>query len=239
MLSSFAMAVLLARRELASALARPWAATMLGAWLVLAATLTLWLDDVFGGGRATMASAQFWFGAALVLWVPAVSGSSLAGRSGRTLASLPISAVEQVLGHWLAHGALVGAALTLTVPWWVALGVHGSLDPGPVVAGYLGLALVGGALCAVGVAASAWAERPATAVLTTLLVGGVPWWVGVALPLVPAPWVPWVLPLSASHHLARLAAGSVELGSVVALGAAIVVPLRVAVHGVHHRRLGP
>jgi len=229
--------LLIARRELASALCRPRAAVLLWAWLALVANLSLWLDDVLAAGVASMARPHFWFGAALLLWVPAVSTRSLTGTARRRLLTLPVSPLALVVGHWLAHVVFVGLALGLTLGWPLALAAAGPLDPGPVVAGYLGLWAVGAALCAVGVAAAAWLDSAASAFVVTLVVGGGPWLVGVALPLVPARWVGWVQPLSAAHHLERMAAGAVEPGGLAAIAAVAVIGLRLAVHALHHRRL--
>ena len=177
----------------------------------------------------------------LLFLVPATTMRALADerRTGawQVLGALPVTPTEHVLGKWLGAVALVALALLLTAPWPLAIAAHGALDPGPAVAAYLGLLLFGGALAAVGIAASAATDSQVVAFLVALAAGLVPFLVGQALPLLPAALVPAVAALTFDTHFEALSRGVVDSRSVVWFAAVVAVALRLAVHLVDRQRL--
>lgn len=232
---------IIAEREVAAAFGRPAAWVLLGGALGLFSLLTLWVDDVLAGGVASVRGPLGW--AAWVLWlvVPAATMGTFSEerRSGvaELVGALPISPLERVLGKWLGVMGLVVATLVTTLPWPVAVGALGALDPGPVFGGYLGLLLFGGALAAVGIACSAASESQAVAFAAALGLTGLPMVVGQALSRVPGPWAPWVAAATPGPVLAELARGVVEPGAIGLLVAVTIFGLRVAVHALEHERL--
>lgn len=231
----------IAVRELASAFGRPLAYAVLALYLALFSLLTLWFDDLFLGGVASLRRPFFWLGACLLFVVPATTMRLLAEerRSGTfaVLGSLPLGPTELVLGKWLGAVGLVAVALLLTLPWPMAVAWYGEPDPGPILGGYLGLLLGGAALAAIGVAASAVTESQVVAFLLALAVGLVPWLVGFALPLVPPGWVSLVEAFTFDHQFQNLARGVLDTRSVLFFGLVAAVALRVAVHALEHERL--
>ena len=234
-------ALAIAVRELSSAFGRPLAYAVLAVFVGVFALLTLWFDDLFLGGVASLRRPFFWLGTCLLFLVPATTMRLLAEerRTGTfaVLGSLPMPPTALVVGKWLGAVALVAVALLLTLPWPVAVAWYGDPDPGPIVGGYLGLLLGGAALAAVGVAASAATESQVVAFLLALAAGLVPWLVGHALPLVPAPIVGAVELFTFDHHFQNLARGVLDSRSVVFFGAVTAVALRLAVHLVERERL--
>jgi ABC-2 type transport system permease protein len=86
------------------------------------------------------------------------------------LATRPVRDLEIVLGKFLAAWALLGAALVPTLVYAVTVAALGRVDPGPVVAGYLGLLLLGGAYVAIGLWASSITENQIVAFIVGFLV---------------------------------------------------------------------
>ena len=74
--------------------------------------------------------------------------------SYETLLTLPVTYLDVVLGKFLAAVAFVGAMLLPTGLYAVTVFFLGQLDWGPVVGGYIGALLLGGAFSAVGLFAS-------------------------------------------------------------------------------------
>jgi ABC-2 type transport system permease protein len=229
------------RRELLGLFGHPLAYVALIAFAGLVALLSLWFDDVLRGGVATMNRPFFWISACFLFFVPAITMRLIAEerRSGslHLLATLPLRPVDIVLGKWLAAVVTIAVALAMTVGYPLALARLGPLDWGPVVGGYLGLLLMGGAFAAVGVATSAVTESQVIAFLLAAVVCAVPWVVGSALPLVPAAWVPVVQTFTFEYHFSNLARGVVDTRSLVFFGGVIAVGLRSAVLVLEHRRL--
>ena len=233
--------LIIASREVASAFRRPLAYVVLGGFIALVSLLALWLDDVLLGGIASMRRPFFWMSAALLFVVPALTMGALSEerRSGHlhVLGSLPIRASSVVLGKWLAVVWWVVVALALTLPVPMLVGWYGDLDPGPVMAGYLGLFLAAAALAAGGTAASAMVDHPVSAYLLALEVGVVPWLLEWVLPLVDSTWVPLLQYLSFDFHFSNLAAGVLDTRSLVFFGSVTALFLRVATHALERQRL--
>lgn len=74
--------------------------------------------------------------------------------SYETLLTLPVTYLDVVLGKFLASVAFVAAMLLPTGLYAVTVFFLGQLDWGPVVGGYIGALLLGGAFSAVGLFAS-------------------------------------------------------------------------------------
>jgi ABC-2 type transport system permease protein len=70
------------------------------------------------------------------------------------LVTLPVTFRDIVLGKYLASVIFIAAVLAPTLFYPVFISFMGSLDWGPVLGGYAGALLLGGAFCAVGLFAS-------------------------------------------------------------------------------------
>jgi ABC-2 type transport system permease protein len=91
--------------------------------------------------------------------VPAISmrliAEELSVGSYETLLTLPVTYLDVILGKFLACVAFVAAMLVPTLAYAVTVSALGELDWGPVIGGYVGALLLGGAFAAVGLFASA------------------------------------------------------------------------------------
>ncbi len=154
---------------------REWAAYFRSAagWVVVALFLALqglvfWMFVQFLGRPDAPPGGvmEFFFGGTILYWIAlgllatVVPMRLLAEevRSGtiEPLLTAPVSAGEVVLGKWLAALTFYLAAWAPTSLYLVYLRhVGAALDPGPIAAGYLGTVLLGAAVLAVGLLASA------------------------------------------------------------------------------------
>jgi len=236
-------ALVVLRRELAVAVGQPLAVASLVAYAGMVGLLALWFDDALTAEVASMRQPFFWMSACLLWLAPAITMRSFAEeRRAGTLqlqATWPLAPAEIVVGKWLAAWILALAALATTAGYPLAIGAYGPLDPGPVVGGYLGLALLAGAWTAVGLAASAFADSQAVAFLAAVALTAGPWWVGLALPLVPGAWAPAVQAWTVAYHLGHFTAGVLDTRSVGFFALVTAVALRWAVLALEHRRLRP
>lgn len=90
--------------------------------------------------------------------VPAVTmrlfSEELNVGSYEMLLTLPVTVGQVVAGKFLAGTLFVAAMLVPTLAYPVSISFLGGLDWGPVLGGYLGAVLLGGAFCAVGLLSS-------------------------------------------------------------------------------------
>jgi len=90
--------------------------------------------------------------------VPAVTmrlfSEELSVGSYEILLTMPVTMLDIVLGKFLASVVFVAAMLIPTVAYPITVSFLGQLDWGPVVGGYIGAVLLGGAFSAIGLFAS-------------------------------------------------------------------------------------
>lgn len=169
--------LLIARRELASY----FRGTM--GYVVIA--LLLLLDGLFfngfvlGGGEnlSSKILQQFFYfsfgvtaAAGLLLTMRLLAGEAR-DETLVLLYTAPINDWQIVLGKWLSSFAFVMLLVALTIYMPLMIGVNGSVHPGHVAAGYLGLTLVAATSTAIGIFASSLTRHQLVAgVLGALIV---------------------------------------------------------------------
>ena len=84
--------------------------------------------------------------------------------------TLPVTTLEVVVGKFLAGTVFVVLMLVPTVFYAVSVSVVGSPDYGPIIGGYLGAILLGGAFSAVGVFASTLSKNQIVAFIIGLAI---------------------------------------------------------------------
>ena len=229
------------RREPSGYFGQPLAYIALTIFMVLLAFPTLFLQDVLLAEVATMRVPFFWTGVAFLFLIPALTMRLIAeeARTGslELVATLPITPTELVFGKWLAAVAMVAVALLLTLSFPIVLGSYATLDPYTVIAGYLGMFLMGSAFAAVGVAASAVTRYQVLAFLVAFGIIAIPFALGFALEAVDVGWLNVVQYLTFEYHFSNLARGVLDSRSFMFFGAIIAVALRGAVLVLQTRRL--
>lgn len=121
---------------------------------------------------------------------PAVAMGSWAGerKTGTIefMLTLPVKPAHVVMAKFLGGLALVATAVVLTFPAPLTVAFVGDLDWGPVVGGYVGMILLGGAYLAIGMFFSALTENQIVAFVLgligcfTLFIVGEPLMIGAA-----------------------------------------------------------
>lgn len=248
------------RRELASAFDQPLAYLLVPIYGILVGGFTLWFDDVFVAGNASMRGVFFWAGFFLLILVPALTMRVFAEerRSGtiEILSTLPIAESELVAGKFLATFSLVLLLIASTLgyplmlaalstpaggpdsaPFVVRMFTECGLDWGPVFGGYLGLGLLGAALTAIGLGASSVTSNPIVAFLTALAITTFPYVLGLFLDRVPTALLPLFQYLSFGYHVDNLNRGVLDLRDLVFWGGLSGLGMHHAVWTLERRRL--
>jgi ABC-2 type transport system permease protein len=229
------------RRELSSSFDSPLAYIVVPVFLGLVATFALWFQDVFAQGVASLRTFFFWSSLFFVVLVPAITMRLFAEerRTGslELLVTLPVSELQVVLGKYLSALALLLVALLLTATYPISMAMLGDLDWGPVFGGYLGLLLLGAALCGIGTAASALTSNQVVAFLLAMVLCLLPFATGFFLHKVPAAVLPVVQYLSFDYHFNNLARGVLDSRDLVYFLSVAAVGLAVAVLALRNDRL--
>ncbi|MCB9794510.1 MAG: ABC transporter permease [Alphaproteobacteria bacterium] len=229
------------RRELSGYFDSPLAYIVIPTFLGLVGLFSLFFNDLFATGLATVRTVMFWSAMFLLLLVPALTMRLFAEekRTGslELLATLPLGEAELVLGKYLAALTLILVALGLTFTYPLTVAQLGTLDWGPVIGGYLGLALAAAAYTAIGTAASSLTSNQVVAFLIALGLCLVPYVMGFFLHRVPGAFVPVVQYLSFDYHFNGLARGVIDTRNLVFFGGVIGLFLHVAVFALEQRRL--
>ena len=165
----FAVAV----REFFASLASPAAWVFLVIFLVMANVCTFVFSDILSLGQAELSPFFNWMPWLFMFLMPAL-GMPLWAEERRVgtfelTLSYPVSLWELVFGKYLAGMALVTAALLLTLPVPITIGVLGKPDINAIVCGYAGALLVGSAFLAVSSFCSALSKSQTASFLLALL----------------------------------------------------------------------
>lgn len=222
-------ALTIARREVSSYFDLPIAYVVLPAFLILSGLYVFVLQPFFLVGRATLRPFFEFAPFIFTLFVPAITMRLFAEerRSGNleVLLTWPVGDLALVVGKFLGAFALLTLALALTLPFPLAVDAIGDLDWGPVIGGYLGLMLLGGAYLAIGLLVSALTHNQIIAFIGGFVVCFTLYVAGKALPLVPPALAPWLEAISFDRRFAGIARGVVDLRDVAFFVSAIVVGL--------------
>lgn len=206
----------IARRELQSYFDSPVAYIVLVAFLLLSGWM--FFSPLFLLGHADMrtlfAPAPFGPTMLLVILAPAITMRLVADerRSGtlEMLLTLPVRHVEVIIGKFLAGWSLILIALASTGIWALSVASLGELDLGPVLSGYVGLALFSAGLTAVGLLCSTWTDKQIVAFIVGFATCGVLYFVYWLQFFVPQSLAGVVEYLSVSAHLENPARGVID-----------------------------
>jgi len=184
----------------------------------------------------------------MLFLVPAVTMRLVSGeyRSGRydLMASWPVAPVRWVVGKWLSAVAVVAVLLVGTSFYFGLTSVLGEMSETPVapewqplVTSLLGLLLLGGAVAAWGVAASAALKHQAGAYFLAFALGLMLFLVGQLEPYAPGVLGRLASELALSDHFLRFAGGVLDSRDVLYFLGLTAVGLMVASAFLEQRRL--
>ncbi|HSV97670.1 MAG TPA: ABC transporter permease [Spirochaetota bacterium] len=126
------------------------------------------------------------------------------------LMTLPVSARDVVLGKLLAGAAFVAIMLAPTLFYAFSAALVGSLDPGPVIGGYLGALLLGLAFSAIGVFASSLTKNQIVAFIIGLIICLVMTLADKFLFFLPSPLLNAVEYIGADFHFRNFSRGIID-----------------------------
>ena len=128
-------------------------------FLILSGFFTFSVSHYFEAGQADLQSFFFWHPWLYLILVPAAAMRLWAEerRSGtiELLLTMPVTTTQAILGKFIAAWLFLVLALALTFPMVMTVSYLGQPDPGPILCGYLGSALLAGAFVSVGMFTSA------------------------------------------------------------------------------------
>lgn len=212
-------ALIIARRELGSYFDLPIAYVVVPAFLALSATFLFVLNPFFLNDQASLRPLFEFAPFVFTLFAPAITMRALAEerRSGmiEVLLAWPVSDWSLVFGKFLGAWALLTVAVALTLPAALSIAAIGPLDWGPVVGGYLGLVLLGGAYLAIGLSVSALTENQIAAFIGGFVACFVAYALGQAAAVFPPEVAAVVERLGFQTRFAPIARGVIDSRDVV------------------------
>ncbi len=131
------------------------------------------------------------------------------------LLTYPVRDGEVLLGKYLAAVALYLVMLLFTALYPGVLAYFARLEWGPLLSGYLGLVLLGGAFLAIGVLASSLTENQIVAAIATFGILLISWVIGWSADFAGQGWGKLLSRLSIQEHFDSFAKGVIDTKDVV------------------------
>ncbi len=135
--------------------------------------------------------------------------------SYETLLTLPVSFTDIAIGKFIASVAFTVCMLLPTISYAFCISMVGDLDPGPVIGGYIGAVLLGGAYCAIGIFASCLTRNQIVAFIIGSFFCFTFTIISKLLLFVPAPLTGIVGFLGADSHFQNIAKGVIDSRDII------------------------
>jgi ABC-2 type transport system permease protein len=172
--------------------------------------------------------------------VPAITMRLFAEEKGsgtlEMLITMPVRDWEVVLGKFLAGVAMLAAIVGMTAFYGVTLSLLGPVDAGPMLTGYLGIFLMGGAYVAIGVMASSLTRNQIVAFILAFGISFALFIFGQIVHYAPDWLAPVLSFLSMGNHFESLSRGVVDSRDVVFYLSVMVVSLVIATASLESRK---
>ena len=172
--------------------------------------------------------------------IPAMTMRLLAEERGsgtlEMLITMPVRDWEVVLGKFLAGLAMLATVVGMTCFYAVSLSLLGPVDKGPMVTGYIGLLLMGGAYVAIGVMASALTRNQIVAFILAFAISFALFIFGQITQFAPDWLAPVLTFLSMGNHFDALSRGVIDSRDVVFYVSVMVVCLVIATATLQSRK---
>ncbi len=152
------------------------------------------------------------------------------------LLTSPVRDSEVIIGKFLGGLGIMVAMLALTLYYPLVLIAFGDPDLGPIVAGYIGLFLLGGACLAVGVFAS---SLTANQIVAAVVSGGILfalWFAGSAGQVLPAAFGQVFSYISLSYYFPDFITGIIDTRGIVYYLSVMVIFLFLAIRSLENSR---
>jgi gliding motility-associatede transport system auxiliary component len=221
------------KKDIRLALARPVIFAFVATFALGAGALTFYPGHFFDANRADLTTLFVFLPWLLALLTPALAMEALSAerRAGTAelLFALPLNAAQVVIAKAVSMWLICMVALIATMSLWISVSWLGHPDHGSIIAGYLGLALLAAAFCALSLAASASTSSQALAFLGALT-ANIVLMLG-ALPLVrnlPKPLASALEDFSVPVHQSHFLRGVISLNDVIFFISLVAFGLMVA-----------
>ena len=176
----------------------------------------LYFRSFFIAGQIQMRDYLFFLPWIFLVFIPAVSMRLWAEEKKmgtiEVLMTLPVRDYEVVWGKFLASFCFLFVTLALSFPIPLTLSLLGKVDMGPIIGGYVGALLLGGAYLAIGLFVSGLAENQIVAFIIAIILSFALFIIGEEIVLfsVPNALVPWFSYLGLGKHFASLQRGVID-----------------------------
>ena len=135
--------------------------------------------------------------------------------SYETLLTLPVSFVDIAIGKFLAAVFFTACMLIPTIFYPISIAMVGNIDPGPVIGGYIGAILLGGAYCTIGIFASCLTRNQIVAFIIGASLCFALTIIDKLLFFVPGPLTGFVGFLGADFHFQNIAKGVIDSRDII------------------------
>jgi ABC-2 type transport system permease protein len=175
-----------------------------------------------------------------VFFIPAISMRLVAEekKSGTVelLFTYPIRDSEIILGKYFAALGLILVLLAFTLVYAFSVSTLGDMDGGQVVAGYIGLILIGAAYLAIGIFASSITENQIVAFIVALAISFFFFILDKILFFVPASLASILEYLAIEYHFQSIARGVLDSRNLIYYFSMIFIGLMLASHALSRRK---
>ena len=226
------------RKELKAYFNSPIAYVVMTVFLLMAGWF--FTSDLFLVGQATLRTFFEVSRLIFVFFVPAITMRLLAEErasgSLELLVTYPVTDLEIVISKWLASVTLLVITLGFTLVYFFTVVVLGNPDEGTVFGGYLGLLLMGGAGCALGLFTSSLTRNQVVAFVLAFSVLFALFMLHNLLVFLPAGIGTVLEYLSFGYHLDNLSRGVIDSRDILYFLSLIVLGLALASDRLADRR---
>jgi len=226
------------RKEVKSYFVSPTAYIVIAVFLVITGwffTLNLFKENL-AHMRAIFDILPF----LLVIFAPAMSMRLISEerKSGtmELLMTMPVKDFDVVAGKFLAAMTLYTVALLFTLFYPITVSILGNAEVGPIVAGYIGLVLLGGAYLAIGILGSSMSDSQIVAFILSFLIAGIFAILIFSSMVMPGALADVVQYLSTTYHFQNIARGVIDSRDVIYYLSLIFMSLLLASRAIAQRK---
>lgn len=224
---NLATSILIARKELRSYFFSPVAYIVIVIFLIV--TGWFFFSPFFLLGRADLRGFFSLLPIILVFFVPAITMRTYSEEFGtgsyEILYTLPVTTLDILVGKYVASLIFILLMIvpTFSYPLWISS--VGDLDWGPVFGGYIGVILLTGGYCAVGLFTSSLTKNQIVAFISATTICFFLYFIDKVLFLVPSFMAGFLQFLSADFHFRNVSKGVIDSRDVVYFFSLIAVAL--------------
>jgi ABC-2 type transport system permease protein len=149
---------------------------------------------------------------------------------------MPVRDFDVIFGKFLAAFSLYAVALLLTAVYPMTIAILGDPQGGPIVAGYIGLLLIGASYLAIGVLGSAMTENQIVAFILSFMISAVFAILVFSANIIPPPAADIIQYLSTSYHFQNIARGVIDSRDVIYYLSLIFLTLLLASRAISQRK---